>query len=95
MKILMSITALMLVSGTASGVDKCMQTAEAAAKAIAKINRSHARTVTDTLASDKGDLIEVTLDNMRVGGGQSVTYTVTLTDSGPCEVSKVEITGEE
>ena len=96
MKILMTVIALMLVSGTASASDMCLQTAEEAAKAVAKINKSPARTIIDTLASDSGETVEVTLDNMRVGGGQSVTYTVTfLTDSGPCQVSKVEITGEE
>ncbi len=94
MKILMTIAALMFVSGTASAFDMCLQTAEEAAKAVAKINRSHARKVIDTVANDGGDLIEVTLDNAREGG-QSVTYSVTLTDSDPCQISKVEITGEE
>lgn len=94
MKLLITLTALTLFSGTAYAYDMCLQTAEAAAKAVAKINNSHARTVIDTVASDDGVTVDVTLDNMREGGGQSVTYTVTFTGS-ECQVSKVEITGEE
>ena len=60
---------------------------------MAKINRSHARILSDTMVSDDGQTVEITLDNR--AGGQSVTYGVTLTSSDPCQVSKVEIIGEE
>ncbi len=95
MKFLVTLTALTLMSGTASAYVTCEKTAEAAAKAIAKINDSHARTVIDSEESEDGATVEATLDNMREGGGQSVTYTVSLTGSDPCQISKVEITGEE
>lgn len=81
------------LSSQAHASDTCEQAAEKAAKAIAKINNSHARILTYTEPSADGQTVDVTLDNSL--GGQSVTYTVTLTDTDPCQISKVEITGEE
>ena len=93
MKLICSISIVFLFALQANAYDLCLQTAQSAAKAIAKINNSHARIVTDVTPADSGEFVEVTLDNK--AGGQSVTYTVTLADSDSCQVSKVEITGEE
>lgn len=92
MKIL-SLLFIAIFTNSAFAYSTCEQEAESAAKALARINRSHAKIVTGVYVSEGGETIEVTLDNYM--GGQSVTYTVWLTSADPCTISKIEITGEE
>jgi hypothetical protein len=71
----------------------CESEAAAAAKALARINQSHARIVVSSVESPEGDKVEVVMDNKI--GGQSVTYTATIVGNEPCVIAKIEITGEE
>lgn len=93
MKTISMIALAMLFGSQVFAYDTCQQPAERIVKYMARLNDSHAQIVTHVEPSDSGETVEVTLDNKY--GGQSVTYTVTLTDSDPCTISKVEITGEE
>ncbi len=92
MKIVFALLFSFAFSSQAFAYDTCEQTAERIVKYLARLNQSHAQKVTYVEPSEDGETVEVTLDNRY--GGQSVTYTVTFT--GPeCQISKVEITGEE
>lgn len=88
-----SLLVVSLISSSAFAWISCDSEAASAAKALARINQSHARTVISTTESPDGTEVEVVMDNRH--GGQSVTYTATIIGSEPCVISKIEITGEE
>jgi len=88
-----SILFVTLVANSAFAFVTCESEAAAAAKALARINQSHARIVVSSVENEGGDQVEVVMDNKI--GGQSVTYTATIIGTEPCIIQKIEITGEE
>ncbi len=88
-----SILLITVFANSAFAFVTCESEAASAAKALARINQLHARTVISSTESDDGTSVEVVMDNRQ--GGQSVTYTATIVGTEPCIISKIEITGEE